>query len=164
MGGGDLPIGGAAYVGLAAAGAAALAQKPLMSCPAPTLEEELRQCEKIGLLNGWSQERIDRCKQAARKRHGQSYEPIRKHGPGAWGTEMDLDDKTAQDVLDKSILADKQRYGYRNGKIYEFQPDNTGGWHGYPIPGTEAPPNVLKELLNAGTITKAQYNRLRKGK
>src|SRR6266498_1518495 len=70
MGGGDLPVGGSAVGGLAAAGAAALAQKPVMSCPAPTLEEELSQCEKIGQLNGWSDERIERCKEQVRKRRG----------------------------------------------------------------------------------------------
>lgn len=57
---------------------------------------------------------------------------------------MDLNDKTAQEVLNASVQGGKQKYGFHEGKLYEFQPDNAGGWHGYPIPGTEAPSSVLK--------------------
>ncbi len=77
---------------------------------------------------------------------------------------MDLDDATASKVLNNSIQGGKQRYGYHEGKLYEFQPDNVGGWHGYPIKGTEAPSSVLKELKKNGTITGAQYNKMIKGK
>jgi filamentous hemagglutinin len=44
---------------------------------------------------------------------------------------MDLTDDIAQEVLDDSVLAGKSRYGYYAGRLYEFQNDNAGGWHGY---------------------------------
>ncbi|MGE1562747.1 hypothetical protein [Pantoea septica] len=92
------------------------------------------------------------------------YVPSPKHAPGGWGTPMDLSDVKAQEVLNNSIQGGKQRYGISDGKVYEFQPDNVGGWHGYPIPGTEAPPKVLREFLNRGDVNKAEYNKLIKGK
>jgi|GEM_PF-1945622 len=94
-----------------------------------------------------------------------TYSPSVKHMENrGWGTIMDLDDATASSVLQKSIEGGKQRYGMHNGQMYEFQPDNVGGWHGYPIPGNEAPASVLKNFLKRGDVTKAQYNKLRKGK
>ncbi|MEI2264974.1 hypothetical protein MKZ79_06990 [Erwinia sp. CGal63] len=92
------------------------------------------------------------------------YVPSPKHALGGWGTPMDLSDTKAQEVLNDSIQGGKQRYGMNSGKVYEFQPDNVGGWHGYPIPGTEAPPKILREFLNRGDVTKAEYNKLIKGK
>lgn len=93
-----------------------------------------------------------------------AYKPIRKHQKGGWGTEMDIDDSTAQKVLDEAIPGGKQQYGLHDGKVYEFQPDNTGGWHGYPVPGNKAPPSVLKQMLKEDRITKNQYKKLLKGK
>lgn len=93
-----------------------------------------------------------------------TYVPSPKHASGGWGTPMDLSDSKAQEVLNNSIQGGKQRYGMSGGKLYEFQPDNAAGWHGYPIVGTEAPANVLRELLNRNDINKSEYNKLRKGK
>jgi len=93
-----------------------------------------------------------------------NYAPSPKHKAGGWGTLMDLDDMTAQEVLNNGMEHGKQVYGYHGGKVYEFQPDNVGGYHGYPIPGTEAPSQYLRELKNNGTISNAEYTRLRKGK
>jgi filamentous hemagglutinin len=92
------------------------------------------------------------------------YVPSPKHAPGGWGTPMDLSDTKAQEVLNNSMQGGKQRYGITDGKLYEFQPDNVGGWHGYPIPGTEAPPKILREFLSRGDISKAEYNKMIKGK
>ncbi len=92
------------------------------------------------------------------------YAPSPKHGAGGWGTPMDLDDNKAQQVLVDSIQGGKQRYGVSDGKVYEFQPDNVGGWHGYPIPGNQAPVGVLREFLQRGDISQAEYGKLRKGK
>jgi hypothetical protein len=74
------------------------------------------------------------------------YIPSPKHAPGGWGTLMDLSNEVAQAVLDKGIVGGRQIYGYYDGKFYEFQSDNAGGFHGYPIPPNEVPPKVLKEL------------------
>ena len=92
------------------------------------------------------------------------YVPSPKHAAGGWGTPMDLSDSKAQEVLNNSIQGGKQKYGISDGKVYEFQPDNVGGWHGYPVPGTEAPPKVLREFLARGDISKAEYNKMIKGK
>jgi len=91
------------------------------------------------------------------------YAPTRKHKKGGWGTEMDLDDVTALSVLERSVPGGRQRYGYHNGRVYEFQSDNVGGWHGYPIPGNEAPASVLKLLRDRGDFSSAVYKKLLKG-
>jgi filamentous hemagglutinin len=75
---------------------------------------------------------------------------------------MDLDDTTAQMVLNAGLPDGRQIYGYHNGKVYAFQPDNVGGYHGYPIGGSDAPPSVLRQFKEEGRITRADYNRLRK--
>ncbi|HWA28929.1 MAG TPA: RHS repeat-associated core domain-containing protein [Lacunisphaera sp.] len=87
-----------------------------------------------------------------------------KHAPGGHGTLMDLDHATAQTLLNRSIQVGKQRYAFHNGKLYEFKSDNAGTWHGYPIPGNEAPPTALRQLVLRNDINPAEYNRLRKGK
>jgi RHS repeat-associated protein len=94
------------------------------------------------------------------------YSPTAKHAPGGWGTPMDLDNQTAEEVLNEGVVAPngKQIYGYHDGKLYEYQPDNTGGYHGYPIPGNEAPPSVLKQLRDSGVISQKEYKKLVKGK
>lgn len=94
------------------------------------------------------------------------YSPTNKHKTGGWGTEMDLDDTTAEQILNEGITSPnrKQVYSYHDGKLYEFQPDNAGGYHGYPVPGNEVPPKVLKELRDNGNITNTEYKRLIRGK
>lgn len=93
----------------------------------------------------------------------QRYVPSPKHEPGGWGTTMNLSDEVAESVLKESQQIGRQRYGFREGKIYEFQFDNAGGWHGYPIPGNEAPVSYLRSLKNEGIISTAEYNNLIKG-
>jgi RHS repeat-associated protein len=90
------------------------------------------------------------------------YKPSFKHGLGGFGTYMDLDNLTAQIVLNSSVLGGKQRYGYSGGKIYEFQPDNTGTYHGYPIPGEQAGSKVLKTLRDNGFFNQKTFDKLRK--
>jgi hypothetical protein len=77
---------------------------------------------------------------------------------------MDLADDIAETVLNAGSLGPngRQVYGYHVGKIYEFQPDNTGGYHGYPIPGIQTPPAYLRALRDAGIISGAEYNQLRR--
>lgn len=92
------------------------------------------------------------------------YAPSPKHDVGGWGMPMDLEDSAAQQVLNNSVQGGKQRYGVSDGRVYEFQPDNVGGWHGYPVPGNEFPTSVLRALLQRGDINKAEYGKLIKGK
>ena len=73
------------------------------------------------------------------------YVPTPKHKIGGWGTLMDLEDEVAQIVLDRGIQIGKQVYAYHEGKFYVFQPDNTGGYHGYPIDRNEVPAKALRE-------------------
>ena len=93
------------------------------------------------------------------------YDPSPKHAEGGFGTLMDLDDATARRVLNEGITGPngKQVYGFHDGKIYEFQPDNVGGFHGYPVPGTEVPNQVLRQWRDAGVITDAEYRRFVRG-
>lgn len=76
----------------------------------------------------------------------------------SWGTEMDLDASTAQKVLNGSTRSGGQRYGWHGGRLYEFQYDNAGAWHGYPIPGNKAPTSVLRGLRAQGIISNSEYN------
>ena len=94
------------------------------------------------------------------------YAPTDKHKSGGWGTTMDLDDPTAAQALRDGIQGPngKQVYSIHDGKPYEFQPDNTGGYHGYPVPGNQVPPAVLKQFRDNGVISKSDYKRLLKGK
>lgn len=94
-----------------------------------------------------------------------NYVPSPKHERGGAGTQMDLDPETAQQVLEEGIGSGRQVYGYHNGQLYTFQPDNAGGYHGYPVPGSRVPIQVLREMRDQGTIaTNAEYERLRKEK
>ena len=79
------------------------------------------------------------------------YVPSPKHAsPGGWGTLMDLSDEVAQAVLDKGVVSGRQIYGYFEGKFYEFQSDNAGGFHGYPVPLNEVSSNVIKQMQDLG--------------
>ena len=59
-------------------------------------------------------------------------------------------DTTVQELLDNALPVGKQLYArtyqQRTETLYEFQSDNVGGFHGYPVPGTEVPGDVLKRL------------------
>ena len=123
-------------------------------------------------LSGWEKKRLEELRQRYSfdangnviERIRLKYNPTKKHGPGGWGTLMDLDYNTAYNVLLNSVPGGKQRYGYHDGKLYEFQPDNVDGWHGYPVKGTEVPPSVLRYFRDNGIITSPQYNKMIKGK
>lgn len=73
------------------------------------------------------------------------YVPSPKHQIGGWGTLMELEDDVAQTVLDQGIQSGKQVYGHHEGRFYVFQPDNAGGYHGYPIDRNDVPATVLRQ-------------------
>ena len=61
---------------------------------------------------------------------------------GRQGTPMDLTAAEAEKLLNdpddaRHLPGKRQFLGIKNGKIYAFQDDNTGGYHGYPISGQE---------------------------
>lgn len=78
------------------------------------------------------------------------YVPSPKHAPGGWGTLMAMNDEIAQAILDKGIVSGRQIYGYFEGKFYEFQSDNAGGFHGYPVSQNEVPSKVIKQMQDRG--------------
>jgi hypothetical protein len=101
------------------------------------------------------------------------YEPIPKHSGGytggAQGTIMDLGAAAAGVELRAAVfdpaaaLGNKapSLWGYRSGRIYRFMWDNQGAWHGYPA--EEKPPNaVLQQWRDNGTITEAEFGKIRK--
>jgi len=86
------------------------------------------------------------------------YVPSAKHGPGGWGTFMDLDDSVAAATLDigVEVEGDKQVFSFRRGKFYVFQPDGTGGYHGYPVSSTEIPAKAMRLMFDVKLITQLQ--------
>jgi len=102
------------------------------------------------------------------------YLPHKKHNQqGTWNgaSVMDLSDDVAQKVLQESKQLGRQRYGIKDGKIYEFQSDNAGTYHGYEIPASElvkkkggGGSKILKEWLKEDKITKPEYNKFIKNK
>ena len=65
---------------------------------------------------------------------------------------MDLADDVAQTLLDKGILSGKKVYSFHDGKFYTFQPDNTGGYHGYPISPQELPAEAFRKMRALGIL------------
>jgi hypothetical protein len=74
------------------------------------------------------------------------YVPSPKHARGGFGTFMDLDDETAQDVLERGIEVGRRVFGFHQEKYYIFNPDNFLGYHGYPIEIREVPPVAIAQL------------------
>ena len=70
---------------------------------------------------------------------------------------MDLDPMSAQIVLNSSVRGGKDRYGYSSGKVYQFYPDNVGGYHGYPVVGSKVDGSVLKALRDSGLFNNKIY-------
>jgi hypothetical protein len=101
------------------------------------------------------------------------YEATAKHGGGytggTQGTIMDLGAAAAAELLRAAIFDPSgaagnkapSLWGYRDGKVYRFMWDNQGAWHGYPA--QEKPPNaVLQQWRDNGTITEAEFGKIRK--
>jgi hypothetical protein len=81
------------------------------------------------------------------------YVASHKHTPegkgiyrGRRGSPMDLSDEEAQSVLNQAIPNGRQYYGYNQGKFYEFQSDNVGGFHGYLVEEQEVPYKIIEHF------------------
>lgn len=65
----------------------------------------------------------------------------------------DMPDTECQRLLDGALPGGSQLYALVYGKngrsvtFYEFQPDNMHGFHGYPVPQTEVPSEVVRALV-----------------
>lgn len=97
------------------------------------------------------------------------YAPSLKHGPGGWGSENPI--KTIQEgqqLLETGYKDGKQRYNITSdGTIVKYQPANTPGneYHAYKVDSPrDIPASVLKAMLKDGKISRAEYNKIRKGK
>ncbi|MEK7278877.1 MAG: hypothetical protein AAB427_16120 [Chloroflexota bacterium] len=89
------------------------------------------------------------------RRFRRRYLPSTKHDPiRGWSTPMNLSDEVAEDVLNRGVprSTGKQIYGYYGGTFYEFQPDNAGSYHGYPVSKNEVPYQIIKKMEGRGII------------
>lgn len=75
---------------------------------------------------------------------------------------MDLDDATAQQVLNSGIKSGGAIYSYYNTKAYEFRADNAGGYHGYIVNGNKVPNAVLRRWLAEDLINHSTYKKMTK--
>lgn len=74
------------------------------------------------------------------------HKPDRKnnYGKGKVASPMDLDDGTAQELLNKAVLIDGRLYAKRQGRIYTFMKEAPCVYHGYI--NEQASEHVQKEL------------------
>lgn len=56
---------------------------------------------------------------------------VNEYGKGKQASPMDLDDETAQHLLNRAIFVKKRLYAKKNGKIYAFMKESPCVYHGY---------------------------------
>ena len=99
----------------------------------------------------------------------EKYVPNPKHNEKGWGSRNPIIEKgEGQDLIDKGTRDGKQIYNITpRGELVKYQPDNTPekGYHPYEIyKNKDLPVSVIREWYKIGRISKAEYNRLIKGK
>jgi hypothetical protein len=92
---------------------------------------------------------------------GLEYEPNPKHkAPWQAGRKGALcpswSHEAARDLLRSSVLSKTKRFSTRNGHAFAAQQHRPGFWHGYPIPWSEVPQNILRQWLNEDLVKKKQ--------
>ncbi|MCF0247596.1 MAG: SHOCT domain-containing protein [Synergistes sp.] len=97
------------------------------------------------------------------------YEPSPKHNQSGWGSNNPIRTQAeGQRLLDSGYRYGKQIYNItESGAIVKFQPDNTpnNGYHSYEVSALkDIPADILKQMRDDGKITRAEYNKIRKGK
>ena len=98
------------------------------------------------------------------------YHPSEKHDPAyGWGSPNPIKTQSeGQHLLETGYPNGKQIYNITSDrKMVKFQPDNTpqNGYHAYEVKSPrDIPAAVLKQMLKDGVISKAEYQKLRKGK
>lgn len=113
---------------------------------------------------------VDAIEESLNSQKTLTYTPSPKHdAKSGWGSENPITSQAeGQFLLETGYHNGKQIYNITSdGKIVKFQPDGSSnnGYHAYEIFGPpDIPSSVLRQMLNAGKISKAQYNKLRKGK
>lgn len=97
------------------------------------------------------------------------YHPSDKHDPRyGWGSEDPIvSEQEGQELLESGYKHGKQIYNITHkGEIVKFQPDGTAdnGYHCYKVNcQRDVPASVLRSMLKDNRITRAQYNKFRKG-
>ncbi|WP_026491187.1 hypothetical protein [Butyrivibrio sp. XPD2002] len=88
------------------------------------------------------------------------YQPNEKHREkeyirsfGEEVSEMDLDDETAQQVLNKAIVLNDRLYGVYNGEIYEFRKTLNYIYHGYKLKDEILDKHLKKRILECVNLT-----------
>ena len=97
------------------------------------------------------------------------YAPSPKHEPGGWGSKNPIKSpQEGQHLLETGYKSGKQVYNVTSdGTIVKFQPANTPGneYHSYKVDSPrDIPASILKAMLRDGKISRAEYNKIRKGK
>ncbi len=97
------------------------------------------------------------------------YIPSPKHDKGGWGSNNPIEtQEEGQRLLESGYRDGRQIYNSTdNGTVVKFQPDNSpnNGYHSYEVSKPrDIPSGILKQMLNDGKISKADYNKIRKGK
>ena len=97
------------------------------------------------------------------------YSPSPKHDVGGWGSRNPIKMQSeGQHLLESGYKHGKQVYNITNeGVIVKFQPDNSpnNSYHSYEVSkNRDIPSEVLKKMFNDGKLTRAEYNKFRKGK
>ncbi len=100
------------------------------------------------------------------------YVPHSKHGGaggarGVKGSPMDLSDAEAQALLNDGSRCfeepgKRQFVGVKNNKLYVYQDDNAGGYHGYRISGQECCAKYVKAATKIAAVLKVDFKRLQK--
>ena len=97
------------------------------------------------------------------------YKPSIKHDNSGWGSNNPIKtQEEGQQLLDTEYHDGKQVYNLTDsGIVVKFQPDNTpmNGYHSYEVSKPrDIPIGILKQMLEDGKISRAEYNKIRKGK
>lgn len=97
------------------------------------------------------------------------YVPSPKHAQGGWGSNNPIKtQEEGQRLLDTGYRSGRQIYNVTdNGVIVKYQPDNTpnNGYHSYEVSKPrDIPASILKKMLEDGKISRAEYNKIRRGK
>lgn len=98
------------------------------------------------------------------------YLPSPKHDAKyGWGSINPIStNEEGQKLLDSGYKDGKQIYNVtKRGEIIKFQPDNSpqNGYHPYLVlKPSDIPPRILRKMRDDGKLSKADYNKYRKGK
>lgn len=113
---------------------------------------------------------VDEIERTADLNKSSFYAPSPKHDENrGWGSVNPVkSQQEGQRLLNEAFWDGRQAYNVTDeSKIVKFQPSGTSNneYHSYEVSKPrDIPSSILKQFLNAGKISKSEYNKLRKGK